>query len=328
MNQSVSATTFKIMNFSDISTDADAAPQTEATIHRQVDEGAGYLPVPPSLVDHVEALVWSRFNPAPQERQTPLMPHGGLLLTVSLLGAQATDAAAAQHVSYVGLRRLIDANTMLRTRPSGCTSLFALLKPAGALSLMREARIGESDSDRFALRALLGNQEEQRLIAAIERPPVVADRLAALAGWLERLCLHDRAPVEQRRLARALALMHAHPTISLPDLWHATGLGRRSLERHLRAWFGTTPKQQQRLARLQHSARLAWQDTKAVDIAHELGFADQPHFSRTIHKMTGMTAGVFMKRMDSHLARVFRHATGGSNLLPCRLEPTTAWWSP
>jgi AraC-like DNA-binding protein len=313
MDQCALDTMLITMNFCDT--------KTEAVNHRRVDESAGYLPVPPALAGRVEALVWSRFNPAPQERQTPLMPHGGLLLTVSLHSDDGSAAAPAQHVSYAGMRRLVDANTLLRTRPSGCTTLFALLTPAGALSLMREARLGDTESDRFALRTLLGSDEEQRLVAAVERAPAVAERLVALAGWLEQVCLHDDAPLEQRRLERAMALIHAHPTISLPDLWHATGLGRRSLERHLRAWFGTTPKQQQRLARLQHSARLAWRDTKAVDIAHELGFADQPHFSRTVQSMTGMTAGVFMKRMDSHLSRVFRHATGGINLMPCALEP-------
>jgi AraC-like DNA-binding protein len=73
--------------------------------------------------------------------------------------------------------------------------------------------------------------------------------------------------------------------------------------------------------RLQHSGRLAWQQRRAAEIAFELGFADQPHFSRTVTQLTGMTARHFMGRMDTALARAFREATGGANLMPCAFEP-------
>jgi AraC-like DNA-binding protein len=228
---------------------------------------------------------------------------------------------------------LCDSGTTLRTRTSGCDTLFALLKPRGALCLMRDARLGDArladpslGDARMDLHALVGRAQEQRLRAAVEQcmsahpRPGAHEALPALAHWLEAMCI-EAPRREPAGVAQLVSLMHADPAAPLEQLCEAVGMGRRSVERHVQAWFGTTPKQQQRLVRLQHSGRLAWQQRRAAEIAFELGFADQPHFSRTVTQLTGMTARRFMGRMDTALARAFREATGGANLMPCAFEP-------
>lgn len=281
---------------------------------------AGFMPVPESLREYVEALVWSRFEACDAPCTTRLMPHGGLLLVVGT--ARYDDAKASPPVSHLGVRRLTDGQATLRTKPTGCLTLFALLTPAGAIGLMRQLRVGESEEERWALDTMVGQIEARRLALAVERAATAEGRLAALAAWLERFYLDAMSRLPEARLAQALSLLHRQPAMGLEAVVQATGFGRRDLERKLRRWLGTSPLQQQRFARLQSSARLGWQRLKAVEIALELGFADQAHFSRTVNALTGMTAGNFVKRMDTPLARAFRHATAGGNLMPCAFEST------
>lgn len=281
---------------------------------------AGFLPVPESLDAHVEALVWSRFEASEAPCTTRLMPHGGLLLVVGT--ARRDQVPGSPAVSHMGLRRLTDGQATLRTQPSGCLTLFALLTPIGAISLMRHARVGDSADDRWALSAMVGQLEERRLEVAIEREASALGRLHALAAWLEQYCLGAATLQSAQRFAHALALLHERPGMSLADVELATGVGRRNLERKLRSWLGTSPRQQQRFSKVQLSAKLGWQCMKPAEIALEVGFADQAHSSRTINAMTGMTARRFMRRMDTPLAQAFRHATAGGNLMPCSFEST------
>jgi AraC-like DNA-binding protein len=281
---------------------------------------AGHLPVPRALDEHVEALVWARIGAARRASISPLMPHGGMLLVVSL-AADDGPSTSARGVSSIVARRLRDSGTTLRTRTSGCDTLFALLKPRGALCVMRDARLGDAQAAdaRMPLHTLVGRMQEQRLRAAVEQHAGAREALPALAHWLEALCI-ETPQREPAGVAQLLSLMQADPAAPLEQLCDAVGMGRRSVERHVQAWLGTTPKQQQRLVRLQHSGRLAWQQRRAAEIAFELGFADQPHFSRTVTQLTGMTARRFMDRMDTALSRAFREATGGANLMPCAFE--------
>jgi AraC-like DNA-binding protein len=289
---------------------------------------AGHMPVPGALDAFVDALVWARIGAARRCSVSPLMPHGGLLLVVSL-SAEAAGPARPRAVTSMVARRLCDSGTTLRTRTSGCDTLFALLKPRGALRLMHDVRLGDASpataqpaQARMDLQALVGRAQAQRLRASVEQAVGAREALPELARWLEALCIESPRR-EPAGMGQLLSLMDADPAASLEQLREAVGMGRRSVERHVQAWFGTTPKQQQRFVRLQHSGRLAWQQRRAAEIAFELGFADQPHFSRTVTQLTGMTARRFMGRMDTALARAFREATGGANLMPCAFEPET-----
>jgi AraC-like DNA-binding protein len=288
---------------------------------------AGHMPVPRALDEFVDALVWARIGAAHHCSASPLMPHGGMLLVVSLCAGGGGPARPRAVTSMVA-RRLCDSGTTLRTRTSGCDTLFALLKPRGALRLMHDARLGDAASAtaqpaRMDLQSLVGRAQAQRLLAGVEQAVGAREALPELARWLEALCIESPRR-EPAGMGQLLSLMDADPAASLEQLREAVGMGRRSVERHVQAWFGTTPKQQQRFVRLQHSGRLAWQQRRAAEIAFELGFADQPHFSRTVTQLTGMTARRFMGRMDTALARAFREATGGANLMPCAFEPEPA----
>lgn len=72
------------------------------------------------------------------------------------------------------------------------------------------------------------------------------------------------------------------------------GLAERALQRLVQRRIGLTPKWLIQRRRLQEAAeRLRTSGTSLADVAAELGYADQPHFSRDFSAVTGMTPREF-----------------------------------
>ena len=74
-------------------------------------------------------------------------------------------------------------------------------------------------------------------------------------------------------------------------------LSERSLQRLTRRRVGLSPKWLIQRRRLQEaSARLRERPGSLADVAADLGYADQPHFTRDFRAVTGMTPGEFVAR--------------------------------
>ena len=88
-------------------------------------------------------------------------------------------------------------------------------------------------------------------------------------------------------LARALA---QDPDLRISDWAESAGLDPASVSRGFAKAFGVTPKRYRLEARVRRavSALTSWQGSLA-SIAAEQGFADQAHFTRTVHDLTGTT---------------------------------------
>ncbi len=72
------------------------------------------------------------------------------------------------------------------------------------------------------------------------------------------------------------------------------GLTERTLQRLVHRRIGLTPKWLIQRRRLQEAAeRLRTHGTSSAEVAADLGYADQPHFSRDFSAVTGMTPGEF-----------------------------------
>ncbi len=108
--------------------------------------------------------------------------------------------------------------------------------------------------------------------------PLALDGLpASLAGRMAVLAAHADRPWRQ------------------PEFAEACGLSLRALQRHLAAaglsWPGFL-----RAARLrQASGRLLAEGTALTAIAHETGFADQAHFTRSFRRAAGMSPGTYRR---------------------------------
>lgn len=83
------------------------------------------------------------------------------------------------------------------------------------------------------------------------------------------------------------------------QLADAVGLSLRQLQRLFRTHVGATPKFVIRRQRLQEAAvRIERGDGASLTtLAHELGYADQAHFSRDFRAATGLSASAFARRV-------------------------------
>ncbi len=107
---------------------------------------------------------------------------------------------------------------------------------------------------------------------------------------------HEVAELEQL-LAGFLADAPPTPAIvedfvgSLPRLGQLTSAARRRLERAVQHWLGLTPKMVQRIARADDAATMLGAGDAIVEVAANLGFADQAHLTRELVRLHGVTPG-------------------------------------
>ncbi len=117
-----------------------------------------------------------------------------------------------------------------------------------------------------------------------------------LGRWLER----KRRPTSEdgARVSRLLAQVATQPELATVDGWaRAAGLTVRRLQKLFREHVGASPKWVLRRHRLQEAAaRLdAGAGPTLAEVAAELGYADQAHFTRDFRAATGRTPARFLR---------------------------------
>lgn len=128
---------------------------------------------------------------------------------------------------------------------------------------LAERLAGLSWAGRFALL--------DRWLAARLDPDVTADPLVTAAWWALQ-----RGPGRARVAAVATAL----------------GVSRRRLESGFRRSIGLSPGRVARTARFQRAAELLLTGTPPARAAADTGYADQPHLTRDVRDLTGLTPAV------------------------------------
>ena len=69
------------------------------------------------------------------------------------------------------------------------------------------------------------------------------------------------------------------------------GLTRRSVQRHVSQVTGLTANQIRQIVRARTAAERLQRGEPILDVAHDLGYADQAHLTRDLRRMTGFTPG-------------------------------------
>jgi hypothetical protein len=72
--------------------------------------------------------------------------------------------------------------------------------------------------------------------------------------------------------------------------------GKRSIQRHFRQATGMTWKLYQQIKRVQHAIKLLKQGLAPLEVAFEMGYADQSHMTRSFKKIIGKTPSELMKK--------------------------------
>lgn len=138
-------------------------------------------------------------------------------------------------------------------------------------------------------------------VAALERSfashaSADAPAFARLARWLE--ARRRPSSPDGVRVAELLAQVAARRELATVEAWaRAAGVTVRQLQKLFRVHVGASPKWVLRRHRLQEAAaRLdAGRGPSLADVAAELGYADQAHFTRDFRAATGRTPARFSR---------------------------------
>ncbi|MGB3187694.1 MAG: helix-turn-helix transcriptional regulator [Ornithinimicrobium sp.] len=118
--------------------------------------------------------------------------------------------------------------------------------------------------------------------------------IARLAGQLDALpALTDEA----KHVSDVVALVESDPDLrTVAELSARAGWSERQLQRVLRRYLGLTPKWLIQRRRLHEASdRLKHGTVKLADLAHDVGYTDQAHFTRDFRKVTGYSPGAFAR---------------------------------
>lgn len=134
--------------------------------------------------------------------------------------------------------------------------------------------------------------------AMTDRPDAEASHRVAMDAYAE--VFRSYLPVDdQGILANDIVdFVERRPDVTrVAQICTTFGLSERALQRLTRRRLGLTPKWLIQRRRLQEAAeRLRQGHGNLADVAAELGYADQPHFTHDFHAVTGMTPGQFATR--------------------------------
>lgn len=137
------------------------------------------------------------------------------------------------------------------------------------------------------LEDLLGHRAE-RLADLLGGAPDWATRFAILDDHLAGRLRSHRPP--DGPVTRAWwRLQGPAAPATVGDLAGGLGVSRRHLEAGFREQIGLSPKTVARISRFQHAVHVLSGPAATLGLAVACGFADQPHFTREIRAMTGIT---------------------------------------
>lgn len=140
----------------------------------------------------------------------------------------------------------------------------------------------------------------QRLLVAGQQE----EALSVLEGWLlTRAASVDLEPTPAVRAATRLVETHGHGTVT--QLADGVGLSVRQLERQFRDQVGMSPKALSRLVRFEAAQRQIFEagELSFTRLAHDLGYADQAHFTREFRAFAELSPGGFAAETKEFLRR-------------------------
>jgi AraC-like DNA-binding protein len=173
--------------------------------------------------------------------------------------------------------------------------------PAGGALVARAPMTGFTD--RFVDVTDVLGAEGDRLTDRVRQamapdPGSAAAHVAAMAAYGDALRPFLPVDEEGHLVNRIVAHVEGDRAVTrVAQVCDAFGLSERALQRLVARRCGLTPKWLIQRRRLQEAAeRLRDRSTTLAEVAADLGYADQSHFTRDFARVTGMTPGGFAAR--------------------------------
>lgn len=154
-------------------------------------------------------------------------------------------------------------------------------------------------TDEFDRFHLLAEQNRNALGTDVALENWIIGLLGRHTGQCESAPTHVAHPAARR--AKEFISIHATEGITVEDVSVASGLSRYELSRQFKAAFGMSPHAWQLQVRIDRSKSLLKQGIPVGDVALELGFSDQAHFTRIFKKSTGYTPGTYAAEFRTNL---------------------------
>jgi len=237
----------------------------------------------------------------PEPRTRRVVPDGSIDLIFNLSDKCGSSAGGNEpQMCVVGV---LTAPVTVE-RPAASPLFGVSLAPGGASVFLNVPP--RSLKDRVVdLRDIWGAEADD-LLARLRRAPTPGLRAHELDTLLMRKLAQARPP--HPLLAPAIVLIRAHGgRLSMRALADELSVSERLLERVFAAATGLSPKEFSRVARMQ--TVLAWlaraptQRVSWVELAYELGFADQAHLIREFRALTGVSPSEYAR--DNGVSYVF-----------------------
>ncbi|QEM81221.1 AraC family transcriptional regulator [Halomonas binhaiensis] len=203
-------------------------------------------------------------------------------------GQAATDAGFTYSMLYLSASWL--DNELRQQSHDGSSTLY----PGFNSTLADDPKLVKSIYQAFeALR-----RQPWRIMRDTALDALVQDMLPHI-GWKARQILQPHHP---NVAMRARDYLHAHieQDISLHDLASACDVDRFRLTRAFKAEYGMAPHAYLVQLRLNQARRKLAAGQLPIDIAHQLGFADQSHLGRWFRRAYGITPAQYRRRCLSH----------------------------
>lgn len=175
-----------------------------------------------------------------------------------------------------------------------------MLEPAGGFLVAGRSmdRFRDRHVDVAEVLGDPGTELAEHVRRAMSRPTLVASHRAAITAMGDALRPFGPVDDEGRLVNEVVAFVEEHPdVVRVGQVGERFDLSERALQRLVRRRVGLSPKWLIQRRRLHEaSARLRDHPESLAAVAADLGYADQPHFTRDFRAVTGMTPGEFAAR--------------------------------
>jgi AraC-like DNA-binding protein len=148
---------------------------------------------------------------------------------------------------------------------------------------------------RFKLGTFLSPLSIKNLVDGDTILPGAASQSFWLHGSTWQLPDYENAETFVKRLVRA-DLLHRDPLVNTALQSQTQEVSSRTIRRHFLRATGLTPRIIEQIARAQQAAALLEQGISILDVVDQVGYADQPHMTRSLKHFIGQTPAQIARR--------------------------------
>jgi AraC-like DNA-binding protein len=246
----------------------------------------------PLLAPYIEKMwVFESSGKLPSDDMKLVVPNGNVKLTVAYSNGIVASVLGNVFVSKensIMLTGLVDAPLTLDVTEDKKTGTIGLeFNPQGAYRFFHGG-IGTVKNQICLLGDLLGKTGQQ-LERQIEGVPDVTQKIDIIQEFLiNRLSIFNPDPIFE---FTAAAIQSSKGQITIRELEHKTGYGRRWLDMKFNERLGTSPKNLSAIIRFKHLYQALLEGNDAFEQKNSFYdyYYDQSHFIRSFRRFTGIT---------------------------------------